>query len=168
MARSTPRSESAPAPARPRPKKPAASRGKRVLRRREAGMDIFHLLSAVAGAFAGLALFALMTPGHTTLNPLEHGVERPDARADLRLMGVKGAPGADGLYRVSGQLYNSRQAPCRLAQVAVRFFDAKGKLVTRTVAQAEGIAGGAKGAFEARAHAKGAVRFEVAVDYASY
>jgi hypothetical protein len=156
---------------RPRAKKPAAKASAPPVRRKRAktpvrrGLDFYHLLAVVSGAFAGLALYAWVTPGQI---PAKEPIVRADPRADLMLTQVKGRREADGLMHVRGLIRNGRAQTCRLASVTVRFFDRAGKQVADTMTTAEAIAGGTTSPFEAHAHAPEAVRFEVAVDLAQF
>src|SRR5690606_19845254 len=114
-----------PVPSRPAaPRRPAGKRspakGRTSARRKPAprGMDLYHLLAAVTGAFAGLVLYSLLTPGQVPMQS-DHAVTRTDPRASLKLVQLKGGRGADGLMHVSGQVMNGRSEACRLATVTV-------------------------------------------------
>lgn len=143
--------------------KPKARRAPAKSKRR--GLDLYHLLAVVSGAFTGLVLYSLVTPGQL---PNEQAVVKSDPRASLKLTGLSGGRGADGLMHVRGQVLNGRSETCRLASVTVRFLDRAGQPVATTMATVTGIAGRSKGAFEARAHAPGAARFEATVDLAHF
>jgi hypothetical protein len=133
---------------------------------RKGSLDFYHLLAIASGAFAGLALYAVVTPGQLPSN--EMPIVRADPRASLGLAQLQGRREADGLMHVRGLIVNGRAETCRLASVTVKFFDRAGKQVANTMTTAEAIAGRSKGAFEAQAHAPDAVRFEVAVDLAEF
>lgn len=159
-------------PARPRAKKPAprpaappARRRKKAAPPARKGLDFYHLLAIASGAFAGLALYAAITPGQI---PAKEPIVRADPRADLYLSQVKGRREEDGLMHVRGLIRNGRAQTCRMASVTVRFFNRTGKQVADTMTTAEAIAGGQSSPFEAHAHAPDAVRFEVAVDLAQF
>ena len=128
-------------------------------------LDLYHLLSAVVGAYAGLVFYSLITPG-----VLPHGTPPPrvDARLDLALRNVTGGRGADGLYHVRGEIQNHRLAPCRVASVTLRFLDAHNREVTRTLTTVERIPASRSLPFEARAHVPGATHFEATIDLAQF
>lgn len=156
--------------ARPRPGgKPGAAKGRAPLRRKPVpkGMDLYHLLAVVSGAFAGLVLYSLLTPGQVPMQG-DQAVTRTDPRASLKLVQLKGGRGADGLMHVSGQVMNGRSEACRLASVTVRFLDAGGQEMASTLATVNDIPGRGRGPFSVRAHAPGAVSFEVALDLAQF
>ena len=103
-------------------------------------MDVFHLLSAVAGGLAGLMLYAVVTPGQL---PTGSALVENDPRADLLLVGLHGRREADGFMHVRGAIANGRDVPCRLASVTVKFVseqvnvttDAGGKTVDGDASQ---------------------------------
>ncbi|MDB5098289.1 MAG: hypothetical protein JWM80_2710 [Cyanobacteria bacterium RYN_339] len=128
-------------------------------------LDLYHMLSAVVGAYVGLVFYSLITPGQI---PHEPPLPTPDPRTEVRLTHVKGLPGPDGLYHVAGEVKNLKDRSCRLASVSVRFLDKAGNEVTRTLATVERIPSGAAKPFDVRAMAAGAVSFEAAVDLAQY
>lgn len=150
----------------PKGRRPAANKKKKPAKR--SSLDMFHLLAVAAGAFSGLALYAVITPGQMPDEAAEVAKFRPDPRMDLQLSQLKGGRRADGFMHVKGALVNGRDQTCRLASVTIRFFDGTGKQVADTLATVERIPGRARGEFAARAHAPGAVRFEVAVDMAQF
>jgi hypothetical protein len=149
----------------PKGRRPAATKKKPAKR---SSLDMFHLLAVAAGAFSGLALYAVITPGQMPDEAAEVAKFRPDPRMALQLSQLKGGRRADGFMHVTGALVNGRDQTCRLASVTIRFFDTSGQQVADTLATVERIPGRARGEFAARAHAPGAVRFEVAVDMAQF
>lgn len=150
---------------RPGARREGAGVRKKVAKKARRGLDVYHLLAAVSGAFVGLVLYSLVTPGQL---PNEALVVKSDPRASLKLTELSGGRGADGLMHVRGQVMNGRAETCRLASVTVRFLDRAGTPVASSMATVTGIAGRSKGAFSARAHAPGAVRFEATVDLAHF
>lgn len=128
-------------------------------------LDLYHMLSAVVGAYVGLVFYSLITPGQI---PHEPPLPTPDPRTEVRLVHVKGVPGPEGLYHVTGGVKNLKDKSCRLASVTVRFLDKAGNEVTRTLTTIERIPPGQERPFDVRAMAQGAVSFEAGVDLAQY
>lgn len=158
--------------ARPRPGGGPPAKGRAPGKRKRPqpkrrGMDLYHMLAVVTGAFAGLVLYSLVTPGQLPSDK-DPAAVRTDPRASLKLVRLQGGRGADGLMHVSGQVLNGRTERCRLASVTVRFLDAGGAEVASTMATVNDIPGRGEGPFAVRAHAPGASRFEVALDLAQF
>lgn len=128
-------------------------------------LDLVHLVAVVTGALTGLALYGLAVPD---FKPSAKAPVVTNHKTELYLMEIHGGKQPDGLFHVTGKLFNKHTAPCRLASVDIRFFDPQGKLVTKTLATVSDIAVEDHKAFAARAHVPGAVRFEVAVDLAHF
>ncbi|HEY9723317.1 MAG TPA: hypothetical protein V6D47_15005 [Oscillatoriaceae cyanobacterium] len=145
-------------------RKATGSKSKRRRSSRDGGLDIFHVLAASFGAFSGLALYSWITPGYV---PPAHVATAASVK-DLYVTRIKGTRGADGLFTISGQVYNSKALSCKLAKVRLCFYDAHDRLVNQTDTLVENIAGQAEKPFSARAFVAGAVRYEVAVDLADY
>lgn len=128
-------------------------------------MDLVHLIAVVTGALTGLALYGLVVPD---FKPSAKVPVIVDYKTELYLMEIHGGKQPDGLFHVSGKVFNKHTARCRLATVDIKFFDPQGRLVTQTLATVDDIAVEAHKPFTARAHVPGAVRFEVAVDLAHF
>lgn len=149
---------------RPRRKRKKGAARPRAVKRR--GLDAYRLLSAVMGAFCGLVLYSVVTPGYM---PDESPPKLVGSRVDdLALMRIEGRRGSDGLYHVKGQIFNKVDQPCRYASLSIRFFDQAGELVTKRSATAENIQAGALQPFQTEAFVPNAVRYEVAVDLAHF
>jgi len=128
-------------------------------------LDLYHMLSAVVGAYVGLVFYSLITPGQI---PHEPPLPTPDPRTEVRLQHVRGVPGPEGLYHVTGEVKNLKAKPCRLASVTVRFLDKAGNEVTRTLSTVERIPPAQSRPFDVRAMALGATSFEATIDLAQY
>jgi hypothetical protein len=127
--------------------------------------DLYHMLSAVVGAYVGLVFFSLITPGQV---PQQPPAPTPDPRGALTLVHLSTLPGADGMFHVSGGVHNARDKACRIATVTVRFFSKENREVTETVTTVEQIPPKGEKPFEVRVLATGAVRFEAAADLAQF
>jgi hypothetical protein len=127
--------------------------------------DLYHMLSAVVGAYVGLVFFSLITPGQI---PHEAAAPTPDPRGALTLVHLSTLPGSDGMFHVKGDVHNAREKMCRIATVTVRFFSKENREVTETVTTVEQIAGHGDKPFEVRVLATGAVRFEAVADLAQF
>ncbi len=158
-------------PPTPRPRTPADARRragtppvppKPPARRR--GMDLYHLLSAVVGAFAGLVFYSVITPGHL---PDEAVVELRDPKLDLLLRDVRGIRDSEGYYRVSGRLLNARDVPCQRVIVGVSFKDGEREL-SHVVATIEDVPPRGGKPFEVRAFAPAAKIFDTTVELAQF
>jgi hypothetical protein len=143
-------------------KKPARPAAPPPVRRR---LDAVHLIAVVAGALTGLAFYGVVVPDH---HPDGKAPLVTNHKTELYLMEIKGGKAPDGLFHVTGQVFNKHNRPCRLASLDIRFFDKNGKLVTKTLATVDDIGVQEHKSFSARAHVPGAVRFEVAVDLAHF
>jgi hypothetical protein len=128
-------------------------------------LDVVHLIAVVAGALTGLALYGVVVPDH---HPEGKAPLVTNHKTELYLMEIKGAKQPDGLFHVTGEVFNKHDRPCRLASLDIKFFDKNGKLVTKTLATVDNIGVQEHKSFSARAHVPGAVRFEVAVDLAHF
>lgn len=132
---------------------------------RKRGMDLYHLLSAVVGALAGLVFYSVITPGHL---PDEPYVEPRDPKLDVVLRDVRGRRDAEGYFRVAGRLVHAREVPCKRATVGVSFKDGEREL-SRVVATVEAVPPGVAGKpFEVRAFAPRATVFEATVELAQF
>lgn len=128
------------------------------------GMDLYHLLSAVVGALAGLVFYSVITPGHL---PDEPAVEQRDAKLDLFLRDLGGKLDAEGYFRVTGKVFNSRGETCQRVTVGVAFTDGRTTL-SRVVATIEHVPAHEARPFEVRAYAPGAKVFDATVELAQY
>ena len=132
-------------------------------------MDLYHLLSAVVGAFAGLVFYSVITPGHLPDAGPDGGpaLEQRDPKLDLFLREVAGKRDAEGFYVVTGKLYNSRGAVCRRATVGVKFSDGQATL-SHVLSTLEDIPPHEARPFEVKAFAPSAKVFDTTVELAQY
>lgn len=127
-------------------------------------MDLYHLLSAVVGAFAGLVFYTVITPGHLPDAPAP---ERRDAKLDLFLRDVATKRDAQGFQVVTGKLYNSRAEPCKRATVGVTFTDGQTTL-SHVLTTLEDLPPHEARPFELRSFAPTATAFDTTVELAHF
>lgn len=149
----------APGPRRPTgplPPAPAAPEPRR--------FDLYHMLSAVVGAYVGLVFYTLITPGTIP----HEAAPTPDPRLSVTLSHITAKPSATGLFAITGQVHNGRDRACRLVGITVRFLDVHGTEVNHATTTVEDVPPGSDKAFDLRATAPGAVRFDTGVDMATF
>lgn len=152
-------------PVRRKPGPPSRGGGGDGGRATQRHLDLYHMLSAVVGAYVGLVFYTLITPGQI---PRELPAPTPDPRLAIQVEHLAAKPSPIGLFDITGDVRNASERVCRLAGVTIRFLAADGQEVNRASATVLDIPPKGSRPFELRATAQGAVRFEAGTDLAQF